>query len=361
MNHCIYFKDGVANLSYTKQEHAIPAGLGGITKLPHGYVSNEANEIFSPYELKALRNSFLSINRNNNGPGRRGSLNVQNVRDPIIHIFDAIEPEKELDTVLAPFRLGFLFSGKVQILPQIYIRFDEKWNMKRPLYVADNYSKCPEETLLRFRTMLIQFLKCKDRKYIFIEVPPSITTKFVIIGYYNKKYFVCSSISPFRMDNFSNLLQLRPLPELSPYLLCSATNYHYSYTLGNIEDPAFPLIYIKTAFNVLALLKGHSFILHSDFDPIRDSILKVKNLDQFWINHVMPKWLIQWVNINVPAKSHFIVIHGNEVTIDAYVSFYREPLSTIIQLAPNNTRETFKIGLVCDWQAHMERKFLSID
>jgi hypothetical protein len=98
----------------------IPAGLGGITKLPHGYVSDAANNYFSSCELRALRNSFLAINRNNNGPGRRGSLNVQHARSPVIQVFDAVVPENELDTMLVPFRLGFLFSGVVQILPQIY-------------------------------------------------------------------------------------------------------------------------------------------------------------------------------------------------------------------------------------------------
>jgi hypothetical protein len=100
--------------------------LGGITKLPHGYVSDEANNYFSSRELRALRNSLLSINRNNNGPGRRGSLNVKNVRNPVIQVFDAVQPENELDTLLVPFRLGFLFSGSVQILPQMYIQFDDR-------------------------------------------------------------------------------------------------------------------------------------------------------------------------------------------------------------------------------------------
>lgn len=361
MNRCIYFTNNAENLKYSKQEHIIPAGLGGITKLPHGYVSNEANEFFSPYELRAFRNSFLSINRNNNGPGRRGSLNVQNVRNPVIQIFDAVVPEKELDTKLVPFRLGFLFSGIVRILPQIYIRFDEMWNMKRPLYVADNYSQNPEEFLSQFRAMLGGFLKDKNRKFIFIEAPHSVSTRFVSIGYYNKKYFICSSIQPFRLDNFASLLLLRPLPELSPYLLSSASDYHYSYTLGDINDPAFPMVYIKTAFNTLTYLMGHSFALQSIFDRLRLSIRNTENLDQYWTNSVMPQWLINWVNINVPAKAHFVVIHGSETTIKAYVSFYREPLNSYIHLASNYTGESFKLGYVCDWQTHEEQKFLTID
>jgi len=361
MNRCIYFKDSKAKLTYTKREHVVPAGLGGIMRLPCGYVSDEANEAFSQYELIAMRHSLLSINRDNNGPGRRGSLDVQRVRDPVINIFYAINPENELDTLLVPFRLGFLFSGKVQILPQIYIRFDEKWNMKHPLYVADNYSRHPESTLNDFRTMLPQFLQNKHRKYIFIESPISTAIKFVSIGYHNKKCFIGSSIQPFRLDAFANLLLLRPLPELNPYLYSSVSNYNYRRTLINIEDPAFPMLYVKTAFNSLAFLKGHSFILQSIFDPIRSSILNATNLDKFWLHREMPKWLIEWVMLNVPRKAHFIVIHANGSTIEAYVSFYREPLTSTIQITSKYSGVAFKLGIVCDWQLHKEQQFFSIE
>ncbi|MEX1031438.1 MAG: hypothetical protein WDZ91_15555, partial [Paenibacillaceae bacterium] len=290
------------NLKYSNQEHVIPAGLGGITKLPHGYVSDEANKFFSPYELRALRNSFLSVNRDNNGPGRRGSLNVQSIREPMIRIFEAVSPEKELDTLLIPFRLGFLFSGIVQILPQIYIRFDEMWNMKRPLYVADNFSKNPEESLSQFRTLLAPFFKNNHRKWIFIDTPISTSIKFVSIGYYDEKYFVCSSIQPFRMNNFADLILLRPLPELHPFLLSSAATYNYSHNLGDLKDPAFPLVYIKTAFNALAFFMGQSFVLQSIFDPVRNSIWNVADLDQFWIKSSMPEWLVNWVTQRLPTK-----------------------------------------------------------
>ncbi|OMD95044.1 hypothetical protein NST58_20475 [Paenibacillus sp. FSL R10-2796] len=122
-------------------------------------------------------------------------MNVQNVRNPVIQIFGAVVPEKELDTILVPFRLGFLFSGIVRILPQIYIRFDEMWNMKSPLYVADNYSQNPEEYLSQFRAMLGGFLKEKNRKFIFIEAPHSV--------YSFKSYIVIISYSFWEIQKLS--------------------------------------------------------------------------------------------------------------------------------------------------------------
>jgi hypothetical protein len=75
----------------------------------------------------------------------------------------------------------------------------------------------------------------------------------------------------------------------------------------------------------------------------------------------MPVWLVDWVNRTVPPKAHFIVIHGKNATIDAYVSFYREPLISKIRLTSSNSGESFKVGLFCDWKARKEQKFFAIN
>ena len=46
---CIYFGDA-PNLTYNKSEHIFPAGLGGTVTLPQGWVSDQANELFSSME-----------------------------------------------------------------------------------------------------------------------------------------------------------------------------------------------------------------------------------------------------------------------------------------------------------------------
>lgn len=63
MERCIYCTDYDKNLKYNSEEHVIPAGLGGISKLPRDYVSDAANNKFSKYELKAMRYSLLTGNR----------------------------------------------------------------------------------------------------------------------------------------------------------------------------------------------------------------------------------------------------------------------------------------------------------
>lgn len=77
MNKCIYLTEASENLKYNSEEHIIPAGLGGMQKLPKGYVSDKINNMFSKYELKAMRNSLLTGNRMKHGPGKRGNQNVK--------------------------------------------------------------------------------------------------------------------------------------------------------------------------------------------------------------------------------------------------------------------------------------------
>lgn len=74
MNKCIYLKTD-ENQTFDKEEHIFPAGLGGIEKLPKGYVSDYVNgEVFSKLELIFMRESIIAIDRMFLGPGKRGNL-----------------------------------------------------------------------------------------------------------------------------------------------------------------------------------------------------------------------------------------------------------------------------------------------
>lgn len=68
MGYCIYYKKTEPDLRFDKEEHIIPAGLGGIHKPEKGSVSDEAYEKFSKIETVALRNSIIAFNRMNPTP-----------------------------------------------------------------------------------------------------------------------------------------------------------------------------------------------------------------------------------------------------------------------------------------------------
>lgn len=87
MQKCIYSLKTASEANFQKQEHVIPACIGGKAKLPKGYVSDEVNEMFSKLELDFARNNLLiSLNRVFFGPGKRGSLDPNKATESDIHI-----------------------------------------------------------------------------------------------------------------------------------------------------------------------------------------------------------------------------------------------------------------------------------
>jgi len=47
-------------------------------------------------------------------------------------------------------------------------------------------------------------------------------------------------------------------------------------------------------------------------------------------------------------KTILIIIHSNDNYVDAHVSFYREPLNSLIRLYSEYNGNEFKMGFVCD-------------
>lgn len=70
---CIYYGNQ-EGLTYNKREHVFPASLGCKTMLPKGWVSDQANELFSPMEEILTRRSSISTERALFGPGKGALL-----------------------------------------------------------------------------------------------------------------------------------------------------------------------------------------------------------------------------------------------------------------------------------------------
>ena len=69
-----------------------------------------------------MRETFLAINRNNNGLGKCGSTSVKDVKNSRINLFEvqASQSNNQIDTTYAPVRLGFVFYGQVQMIPHLF-------------------------------------------------------------------------------------------------------------------------------------------------------------------------------------------------------------------------------------------------
>ena len=88
-NMCVYYKDA-EGLRFEKQEHIIPAFLGGKKMLDQGVVSDQANELFSGIEKHVSMESFININRMFLGPGKRGSKNPKKSGNAKVSVMCAV-------------------------------------------------------------------------------------------------------------------------------------------------------------------------------------------------------------------------------------------------------------------------------
>ena len=356
INRCIYLGDK-NDLHYTNEEHIIPAGLGGKKKLPKGYVSDEANSFFSHFEQFALRNSLLSINRNNNGPGKRGTLDVKKIKEPHILIFNRTS-SGAIDTEVIPHRMGFLFRGNAQIINQIYIGRCKDGSIKIPALLLGNISQVTETDMDNFTNQAYGFLLSEHKKYVTIDAPSKekIEEDFIIIGFFRNRTYVCSSNSRFPLERFFEVVRNKPPIKLI-LLPSSESTYQHCQVLTDFDNPSFELVYTKTAFNVLAHFQGQEFTAHPSFDLIRDSICNASGLFDYNIEKIMPAWLTNWVQTVIPEKSHFIVLDAYESYVEAYVSFYRERLWHAIRLTTNYCGPSFRHAMICDWQKGEEHFF----
>lgn len=358
MRYCIYYKNFSENLKFTKMEHVIPAGLGGIAKLPIGYVSDSANELFSSTEREVLRNSILSVNRENVGPGKRGSMNVKKVKSPNIRVL------KDKNDYGDNFKLGFIFAGETYMIPQLVLDFNDKELYYTTQYLStvldENYGK---QTINNFRANLIRFLLDKNRIYKLIEMPFQTTKHFIIIGLYRKRWFAATSHKIINM-NYLSLMLLehvskekfnKEVPVQLPKL-----KQHYTYKF-EFNASALEFIYVKTAFNALALFKGNDFVCREIFDPVRNSILNKRNFSDFIMDSQEPNIAIIETIKKIPERNHYVIISQVENVIVAYVSFYKEKKPFVIKLTDNFNGEFTTDGLICDWKNRMEFRIEQLD
>lgn len=354
---CIYFGNTNRILTYNKQEHIIPASLGGKRKLPKGYVSDEANELFSKSELKATRYTLLSVNRNNNGPGKRGSFSVKKVTSPKINVFEVKEGKslEAIDVKYVPIRLGFLFCGTIYMIPQILFLINNDWSIQMPRMVTDTVSNNSIRTSEEFLSKLNQIISNENQKYNFVKSDLKRKDKYFIIGMYKEKFYISTSLSEKNTNIFLNILKNKKLSNSIPLLKTTVAQYHYSYEMTDIFDESFPFIYLKTAFNTLAFFFGTEFMLDSQFDEVRKAILNVEGIDKFYNEKNIPKWLIEWVNSQVKTKEHFVVINAENSIIEVYVSFYRERLSGSWILSKSYKGKNLKKYFICNYEKCIER------
>lgn len=176
---CIYYGNQ-EGLTYNKREHVFPASLGCKTMLPKGWVSDQANELFSPMEEILTRRSSISTERALFGPGKRGSLAPQKAAQSDV----CVGVDEKGDCVLSYMALG------------------TPYNISHFCRGAKQYRIClAVKDMPDAATKFISALNNFDEhtKYVTLT-SKDISPSEVLVGYHKGKYYIASH--PSQKDSY---------------------------------------------------------------------------------------------------------------------------------------------------------------
>ncbi len=342
MKKCIYLKKGEPELTFSAGEHIIPAGIGGMKKLPIGLVCDKVNkQIFSALELKFMRDSLISLPRQFHGPGKRGKLTLNKATKSKIHLLESVDNEEKLG-------LGYIKLAKPYSVPQFKVAYGKKAQF--------TFAKSDGNIKTQISTF-INNLKEFDGKYIEIN-DDRIPEKNLILGIDNKKWYLGKN-SKYSVTNLKEIIAKvinsaeieAPNPEYITSQITSKQSLNFDI---NNEFR----VYAKIVFNFLAFAKGQDFVLQEEFDSIRNWIVNggenefVSLIDK----EKEPDFLKRFP---FPDLSHSIFITKIDNNLIGVLSFYRNQFQALIKLSSESkVNGSLLEGYICDWQNQIEYSFL---
>ncbi|PEL74420.1 hypothetical protein CN603_15835 [Bacillus toyonensis] len=337
-NHCIYLQDEQSKFTYNSGEHIIPAGLGGIQKLPGGYVSDLCNNTFSGIETEFMRRSLLALPRQFLGPGKRGKLNPREAtKSGIGFMWDGISTET--------IELSYISLGDPYALPQLKI--NTKGNIK---FSADKSLGDTEQILNNFFNQLKKF----DNKYT-IHEDTRIDKETFLIGYEKdeKRWHLAFHEKTHNID-VQKWIERVLNPEGRKFSKPEYRSMQAEVTQQFTMDlEAHERVYAKIAFNFLAYVKGQDFVLQECFNPVRNWILKGGD-NNFVESPINDDMVGGFKEIPLPELCHKIFLFNIDNDLVAFLSFYGGQFGAKVILGKDFSGDFDMDGFICDWKNREE-------
>lgn len=344
MNKCIYLKETDTTQTFEKQEHIFPAGIGGIKKLPKGYVCDEVNGvIFSKMELDFMRNSPIGLCREFEGPGKRGSFSEKKATKSNVSIATSDSGSQEL---------AYLKKGKPYSLNQIQVSvMDNKINL-----IMDNSDEFTEVKLDEFINRLEWLLEkgLKGRHILYVE-DKSIESSMVFIGELDSKWYIGIKNKVINENDILDIIK-KAIPylkkkEMEVNVQSSQILFGQKMTFNTSN---FFRVTAKVAFNYLADRIGQEEALKSDFDELRQFVLDKS--DNYAASFIDRK--IVYKRFKLPERCHTIAISKMDERLVATVGFYGESFNVGIVLSKKYHGNINRFIGVCDWKNKYEYDLL---
>ena len=330
---CLYYKSG-QGLTYENREHIFSNAVGGMNRLPRGYVSDQANALFSKIELVAFRQSFIALNRMVLGPGKKGSI-INKSKSPvnIVHNDDG------------SFSLGILINMVDHVIPHCYMN-DGK--MRWGCNVVDSVEKIYQtmEDILSFNGKIKRL------------VGPAIPQGAILFGLYEKDFYIAMSDDAHSDEKVSSVIA-----EMIRHTYGNEGEFHTTHKSGKHsmmfqENNDISRVYGKTALNVLALIAGDDYAKRQEFDDFRNWITTGENMEKF---HSLPDMNIG--NLNsifraFPENSHWCILVNANHNLIVTVCYHSQLQKSFCLGSISDGRFTTPDGYICDWANKKEYRLL---
>jgi hypothetical protein len=340
---CIYLGDKIG-LNYTGREHIFPAGIGGIAKLPAGFVSDEFNEMISALELDFMRNSLVSIPRHFEGPGKRGKLAEKFHSPSKVSVLLNVK-----ENVHA---LGYTIKGKPYEIPHISLN---TVTGETSLNFANDPSAGHESKISEFHQWSEQIEWDKT-----IELDGNMLPENLILYGITKlesgklrSFIARNNLTQFQL----NLAMVQRIAEgyVTQSHEPSAVKYHAQVHAKATLSEDHYRIYAKVAINFIASIKGLDFVQADRFKPVVN-----------WVaygGHNEFARLIPELNLfgtdalKFPPSSHYVIVSKVQKRMIAYISLYSS-LTVLLDFGFEMTEPFHECGMVCDWKNRREYSLL---
>lgn len=335
---CIYYGNQ-EGLTYNKREHVFPASLGCKTMLPKGWVSDQANELFSPMEEILTRRSLISTERALFGPGKRGSLAPQKAAQSDV----CVGVDEKGDRVLSYMALG------------------TPYNISHFCRGAKQYRIClavkdMPDAASKFISILNQF--GEQTKYVTLT-SKDISPDEVLVGYHKGKYYI--AFHPSKKDCYHIEKEIKVFLSYSDAVLNAKKmreeQTHVKMGFQLQETPETSRMCAKILLNATAYLYGKEFAERPEFDEVRAWILHGNHSEKFCR---LPSAVEEAEVLHkiVPEKSHwcqFGMIQNQFVGVLCLYGFWQwvVPLAYFDE-PPIHEPNAF----ICDWENQKDYKLL---
>lgn len=326
---CIYYKDR-NDLTYDNREHIFSQAVGGMKKLPQGYVSDQANILFSKMELTAFRRSFIALNRMIIGPGKEGSV-ANKLTSPVsIIVYEN-----------GDFGLGYINNLKEYLIPYGYLH-----NGK--LRLGCN----AEDGIQKINQAIIEIKDYSGRIIRLVE--PSIPQEALLFGIHNNILYIGACDDTISNEKAHKIITEVIILTENQERNLSSRKSPGKHHIAIQEDNNISRVYGKTALNVLAFIAGVDYALNPSFDNFRNWILTGDNMNEY---SKLP--MIGIEKITFPEKSHWCLLLNIDDKLCAVVC-YHNSMKRIFNLGNNiDNRFSMPDGFICDW--HNKQEYLLID